>query len=545
MSTGMRMLVLVALAVACGSPPTRAPITARWSPPPLLAHIPDESPYVIAAISPAGEMPTQLLRNLEPEIAGVVEAFADLSDDEWRALDPGVRALLVVMNELRGKPVAAWFAALGLSPDLDVVVYALSIWPVARMAIADARKLRDILERVARAADLSASQRRFGDGTYWTVDFKKASALVIAIDERRNQLIAAMLPTTSIPDALPHLLGGALPERSLATTQRVPDLLAKHTLPGLSFGYLDQMLLLAALDRPPTALDRPWRDKIPTVSRACRADIGRIAQAMPRIVAGYRRNDDRTFDMSVIVEVPASVTTALAGMRTSVPPLPEFRVSPMFAFGAAIDGDRLIDWVRDRVRAWGVRGDRCEWFTPLDDSLVALASALENPHVILHGLRGGTLVVDEFETSPPNIAGDLLLVGDRVHELPKLLGTVIPTFAGVAIASDGRPIPIPTARLGVSWTMHLGAKGDRLAVAAGPNSDRRVTERLASTASRAPLLAFESDLAKFYAMRTRTSPDKPQRDRSVDQISIRLELRDGALDFVIAGRWRRPTASAP
>ena len=538
----MGWLVVACIALGCGGPPRKQTLSASWSAPPLLAHVPDDSPYVLAALGPSGATPAKLLANLERELAEVFDDTADLTVEERAQLEPGLRAALVVLDELRDKPARSWFAALGLSPDLDMVVYAHSIWPVARMPIANPGKLRDILDRAMRAGDLPVAQRRFGNGTYWPLELGK-STLVVAIDDRRSHAIATIVPPELVAEILPHILGDKLPERSLATTRRVPDLLAKHALPRLSFAYLDQMLLLAAFDRPPTALDRPWRDKLPAMTRACRDDVGRLAAAVPRIIAGYRRSDDATFDMSLVIEVPASASTALARMRTTVPALPKFRVRPMFAASAAIDGDLLIAWVRDLAKAWLARGERCEWFGPFDQSFEALATALANPMVVLHGLRGGTLVVDDYSTSPPKLEGDLLLVGSNVHELPKLIGTVIPTFAGLATGVDGKPIAIPTQQLGLPWPAHLGAKGDRLAVAAGRASESRVSERLAAPATRAPLLAFESDLAKFYAMRGRTEPDKPPRERSFDDVSIRLEVREGALELVVTGLWTRPTAS--
>jgi hypothetical protein len=541
----MRSLVVLAIALGCGGP-QRAPLAATWSAPPLLAHVPDDSPYVLASLDPPKDMPSSVFASLENAMASMWEQFSDVTDEERAAMEPWMRAALVVFDELRGKPVSQWFAALGLSVDPRIVIYGLSVYPVARMEIGDPAKLRSIIERAASAADLPAKPQRTATGAYWVFATKQLS-MVVAIDDRRRQVIAAALPTAILQAALPHLLGETMPERSLAATRRVPDLLARYSLPSLSFGYLDLRLAAEALTRAPTAFDRPWRDAIGAISPACRDDIERLSQAFPLVLGGFRSNDSARFDGSFVVEVPPHVTTALARMQTTVPPLPSRKQPPLFALGAAIDLDALVAWVGEQARGWLARPNRCEWLGALDGIASKLDQVATTQPAALRGLRGLTLVVDNME--PTSIEGDLLLVGDHVYELPKLLGGLLPPIAKVPLASDGRPIPIPLPpQLGLPIaSAHFGARSDRLALAVGRDSDRRVTDRLAAQATRAPILVMAADMVRVTKILERLNPAKAkeQSGQKVDDIVMTLELRPGALDFKMTGTWAPATASDP
>jgi hypothetical protein len=531
----MRWLVLACIAFGCGGPPRRS-LSATWSAPPLLAHVPDDSPYVIASLEPADDMPASMLYNLEQTFRESMAAFEQLSAEERAELPGYARALLVVLDELRDKPVERWWPTLGLTRDNNFILYGYSLWPVVRFSIADPARVRSLLERVAKAGGIAVTPRRHGSGTYWLYEQDNVT-VIVAIDDRLRQLIATVLHADALPEMLDHLLDEPRPANSLATTRRVPDLLAKHGLPRLSFGYIDFKLALAALTRPPSAIDKPWRDVIGEIPPGCRADFARLADAVPLVMGGFRRRDPTKFDMSFVVEVPPSVTRALAKMQTTVPALPALQRRPLFAMGIAINSERLLPWLRQTMQGWLQREARCGWLAPLDEVAGGRVAMLDAPPTMLRGVRGLTLVVDDFEPSPPSASAELLLVGDHVHELPELIGTVIPTFAGLPVAHDGKPIKLSGARLGLPWLdpAHLGVKGDRLALAIGPRSEQRVLERLGAPATRAPLLAFESDFARLNALLDRIRPDREKKDRNVEDLSVRLELREGALDFVMTG----------
>ena len=531
----MRWLVLACIALGCGGPPRKS-LSATWSAPPLLAHVPDDSPYVIVSLEPADDMPSSMLYNLEQTFRESMEAFEQLAPDERAELPGYARALLVVLEELRDKPVEQWWPTLGLTRDNNFVLYGYSIWPVARFAIADPARVRSLLDRIAQAGGITVTPRRHGSGTYWLYQQNKV-AVIVAIDDRLRQLLATVIHADALPEMLDHLLVEPRPASSLATTRRVPDLLAKHGLPRLSFGYIDTKLALAALTRPATAIDKPWRAAIGEIPRACRADLDRITSAFPLVMGGFRGRDPAKFDMSFVVEVPPSVTRALTKLQTTVPALPALQRRPLFAIGMAVDSERLLPWLQQTLQGWLQRDAKCEWLAPLDEATTSFAAMLVAPPEALRGMRGLTLVVDDFEPSPPSASAELLLVGDHVHELPKLIGTTIPTFAGLPIAHDGKPIPISGARLGLPWLdpAHLGVKADRLALAIGPRSEQRVLERLGAPATRAPLLAFESDFARLNALLDRIKPDREKKDRNLEDLSVRLEIRDGALDFVMTG----------
>ncbi|MGE0403430.1 MAG: hypothetical protein AB7T06_42385 [Kofleriaceae bacterium] len=523
------MLVVI---VGCGRTPEPTPITGSWAAPPLLAHVPDDSPYVIGSLQPMRDS-LSMMRGAEAPVADVLAALDEADPADRSQLPPHIRALIVLFEELRGKPADQWWSTLGLSTDNTFVLYGHTLWPVLRVVIANPERVRSLLERMAKAAALDVAPIPHANGTYW-VYRHESIAVIIAIDSNRRELIASVVHRDVVTEMVAHLLG-PLPASNLATTRRVPDLLAKHSLSLLAFGYVDVEQLLAAYDRPMRAIDRPWRTLLPNASRACRADLGRLRDAIPRIIFAYRRIDGQSFDFSTILELPNSATTALAGMQTTVPALPAFRVRPVFAVGAAVDTEQLLAWTRGLAKTWLDRGERCEWFASFDRGIASLATELGDPKYTAYGLRGGTFIVDELDLNARQAVGDILLVGDRVHALPALLGPLLPAQAQLPIAADGRPIPVPLTHLNLPWSVHIGRLGDRIALAVGPDSARRVSARLDAPAVRAPLFSFESDFVKLDELQREEEDEKP---RKLDWARIWLEVRDGALDLRMRGKWR-------
>lgn len=477
-----------------------------------------------------------MMKGAEAPVAKALAALDAATPAERAQLPSYARALFALFEELRGKPADQWGAALGLGADNTFVVYGHGLWPVARVVVANPRRVRSVLERMAEAAAIDVAPVPHANGTYW-VYRHESIAVIVAIDVHRRQLIASLVHRDVVTEMVAHVLG-PLPAVNLATTRRVPDMLAKHALSLLAFGYLDIEQLLAAYDRPMRAIDRPWRTLLPNASRACRADLGRLRDAIPRIVLANRKIDGRLFDASLILEIPRGASTALARMQTTVPALPAFRVRPVFALGAAVDLEQLIAWVRGIASTWLDRPERCEWFATFDRGVAEFATVLSDPRFARYGLRGGTLVLDELDVHvrPIHAIGSLLLVGDGVHQLLPLLGPLLPAQALVPIAADGRPIKIPLTHLNLPWNVHIARLADRISLAVGPDSEASVSARLDAPAVRAPLISLESDYAKLEA--NRSEADDEEAARQIDYFELRLDVRDGALDLRMSGKWR-------
>lgn len=536
--------IVLVLGVACGG----ASRSRRQAPrpaaaPSLLAHVPADTPYVLASLD-GGDSP--VMRRLYDRSVAPLLQLTTLSADDRRALTPGMRALMVVLDELRGQPADAWWSALGLARELRFVLYGYAPYPVFRVEIADPQRLRGIIERAIAAAGVSVAPPAPGQPPHWSIPVDRAR-FVIAIDERDRQLVVAALPADAVAGALPHLLGTARPARSLATSPRIPELLARYQLAQQTFLELDVRRAVGMVTRPASPLEARLAASVPPLTPACRADLDRLAAAVPRFILGYRRIAEDGFDGSMIFEVPPSVTRALAGARAGVPALPASRSQPLFALAIALDVDAALRWVAEVAAAWQARppvdGARCAWFDDLDQIAGEAAagigaylatqpgSGVAGKLALAHGLRGVALVVDDFAFSPPRLDAELTLIGDHVRDVLRALGVTAPVF------TDGVALPISFAQLG-PWVRnaHAATRGDRLVVAVGADSERRVVDRVrAPVPRRSPLVAAEADLRRLEALLE--TAGRTSRKAYIGTMNMTLELREDAIELRTSGSW--------
>src|SRR5262245_56168535 len=113
-----RLLAVVALVAACGgkSPPApQAALSSRWSAPAILAPVPADSPYVLALVDPLSEaLRARIMARFDSQLAKSMQKFEGLGGGDRSKLEPWVRALLALGDELRGSKASQWFDKLGL-----------------------------------------------------------------------------------------------------------------------------------------------------------------------------------------------------------------------------------------------------------------------------------------------------------------------------------------------------------------------------------------------------------------------------------------------
>src|SRR3954471_11671133 len=102
-------LVAGALMSCGGGAPQPATLSSRWSAPSILAEVPGDAPYLVALLEPMNDAPRRrMLHSLDTQLA---QSAAMKELDALRA-EPGkpwIRAVLALVDELRGKGAAAWF----------------------------------------------------------------------------------------------------------------------------------------------------------------------------------------------------------------------------------------------------------------------------------------------------------------------------------------------------------------------------------------------------------------------------------------------------
>lgn len=548
----MRSLRLCLVAVVAGAlmscgggAPQPATLSARWSAPSILAEVPADSPYLVALLEPMNDALRQrMMRNLDAQLAHspAMKALDKLRSDP--KAEPWMRAMLTLVDELRGKGTAAWLDQLGIDPHGRFVVYGLSLWPVARIELDAPAKLRAAIARMMAAAGVQSQQRTLDGRAYWLSSEGDVSFVAAVLD---REAVAAVLPTAVVDAALPQVLGIRPPERSLAAVATVPELLARHHFLGALVGYFDAHRIIDVITGPqPRAIDIPIRAATGPVSPDCRADLDRFAAAIPRLALGYHRLDEVGFDASLVLETSPATVAALRKLHASVPEVTaQHTGQPLFAMGAALDPDQLIAWLQDEARQIHERPFRCPWFTEWNEAAAEVSAKLATPlPPTWRGVRGFSMTIDDASILPPNVTGHVLIAGDRVADLVQSLAGQLPAIAGIPLTRDGQPIAIPTRQLQIPVPAHFALTTDRLVIAAGDGSERRVTEHLRSPAPRtSPLFTMQVDIPRLQQLLASIGQAPVENLGSLHSAGITLDVDDTGISFNVFGTWQ-PEAPA-
>jgi hypothetical protein len=540
----LSVVAVVAVALSCGGgSPQPAALSQRWVAPSIMSHVPAESPYLFAVLEPISDAQRRrMMQGLDQRLGKSMKVLDELRGKDGEKLAPWQRAIAAFAAEVRGKDAASWFDHFGLDPRGRFALYGMSVWPVARLELADPARLRAAIERIATASGAPPPQHALDGHPYWQIDFREFSLIVAVLD---REAVAAFLPRTAIDAALPEVLGLRPPAHSLAATSTVPDLLARHHLLGVLLGYFDARNLIDIVTGAhPGPLDAPLRRHVHEVSAVCRGELDHLAAIAPRLVLGYRRFDDTGFDSSFAFELAPVLTAALRKLHAAVPEVTS-RVAghPLVAMGAAVDPDQLLAWLGDVTRQLHDHPFQCPWFTDFNDAGNELASKLATPlPPTWRGLRGFAMTIDDAALLPPTVTGHVLVAGDHVADLVQSLAGAIPQIAGIPLTRDGRPVALPTQQLGLPVPAHFALTANRLVIAAGTGSERRAAEHLTTPppSSPSPLLVMAFDVPRLQKLLAALGQSPIDDLAWLRDVGFGLDVDDAGLSLDFWGSWQSP-----
>lgn len=481
-----------------------------------LALVPADTPYVFAALDGAHA------EAWEPSLRDIHDSLATIEQSDAGARSQVVRQLRAEMRD--GSRIRS-AAELGFAAKAKFVLYGVSLWPVLRIEIADAVKVRDVAARVLAHGGPDVREGSRGGARYWAATFEKVT-IVAAVLER--ELVLAVVPTAGLERTLGLVIGTQRPERSLADARTLDREARKHGFLRDWLGYIDSRRALELLAGGGSVLERElgalWREDAAALT-ACRRDLARIARAIPRLVVGYSRLDGRGIDGALVLEAPA-IGGALQAMRTEIPDLVVTR-RPLFTIGIGVDSAQLVEWLRTSGAA--LRDQlTCPALAGLGGAGGELSDALASIPPMYLGMRAFSMVVDDVTVSPPMGTGAAVLVGDSLPMLVGLAWRSVPQLANVPTPTLGIPVALPLRQLGIDQvtSAHVAVGSDRLALAAGSDSEVRVRHALAAgPEKRTALVSVMVDLARAATLGL-LDDVKPEDRRNID----RLETAGFALD---------------
>ena len=502
----------------------------------VTTRIPADTPYIFAALTPVPEaLVTKFSATFEAQLA---QAHRQLLPLLAASTAPWAKAVSTLLDEVRTLKPTKWWQSVGFAPGGRFALYGLSLWPVARLEVANSDTVNKTVQRYLTLAQLQVQPTRQKEWTLWQLTFGPAT-VIVAISPK--EAVIAALPSQLAARALPWLTGEQKAERSLADDRALPQMMAQHEFLPYMVGYADLQSVMTILSGRATGVSRELGESLNLPELAgCAADVDRLAALIPRLAFGYTKLDEKAFSGGLVVELPPHAVTELRRVATSSPGVTwPVAGNPLFAMEVSADVGDAIGLLGDIGKAIEARPFSCGALQELNAFGATLRKLATEPlPPIVTGLRGVSLVVEDATASPVTFAGHLTAVGEQLETVQTWL-MMIPGFGDLKLATDGTPASLPVGNLGMTWakSAHLAVRGDRMTVAVGGDSARKAAEQLKAPAStNAPLFGMSFDASKMAKLSAEAAAAF-EGYQTLRDVSFAFELRQQGLYMKVDGSW--------
>ena len=533
--TATRILLVLSLAVACGSPSTRTRGTAtaddRSRAPALFASVPSTTPYFIGAFDPISrEYFAKLGEIMQPAFAQTYEEARAEGDTELLQLIDAVRV------ELAGKWTRAGLESLGFSTAPRFAMYDVDGIVVVRLEIADERAVLAAARRVAQRAQLQFSDGEVREGRrFWRVA-EDGRTYLIALADR--QLVFAYGKPETVERRLPLVLGIEKPKSNMAGGRVLSALAQRHDLGTQIIGYLDIKRVV----------DLAVANERSQIAGTCAQELYGIAAQFPRVVFGFRDLTVAKTTFALVVELAPDIAAALAELRAPVPGMQDMLDGkPVFALAAAADSLGVVG-LAARVLARVERLARqcphdeelgetgrlaAEWIPKLDPQSPSM------PRLVL-SLAGAAVRVDKVKMGagplPEELEAVALVATTQPKDLFETMQQQVPWLASLRSTPDGQLQPLHGF-----GDFHVGVGRHVIAAAAGQRGKQVAARVLAAeSVGPAPLFAFNWDHGQLLALKgerasTQEDPEKAAEWELDGMLAKYFGRATGAIDVTSAG----------
>lgn len=472
----------------------------------LLAHVPADTPWVVANTQP---LPEQVLEAWRGMFEGLSPMYQSMLQDARDALDadvddPRLVGLIEALHaEFGDGDVLAGYERIGLDIAPQMVFFGHGLVPVLRVVLADAGRFDAFLDRLeAATGELSPRVVMGGhEVRRVTLGDLPVDVLVGILDD---QLVATLAPREAGPEALEALFGIRAPERSLADSGDLRRLHRTYSYQPHYSGYLDLRQLAAHVMAPATAIEAGFLAALefekPEPSPTCRAEFEALAEAWPRLTMGYTRLDAKVQEVRFVAETRKDIAEALVGLRAPMPGPAARAEDSLLDIGLALRLDKLpaaVNRYADAVRAqpW-----QCESLQGLNEAFAQSRQQMSNPGLfmaagLLHSLY---LSVDDYAAPAtgdgmPDVSGILAIGSENPASLVAMGQAFVPQLATSGLATDRQPRALSLGAYGVDMPAEVVMSETALAVAVGETAVPRLSSALVAGDSGQPMLLLAMD----------------------------------------------------
>jgi len=475
-----RTLALIAgltlILSACNQESTEAVVAVKANTNSLLEYVPADTAYVYAALEPVPkEITDAYLAKSQPVLDMISERITQFQSEyaagEYED-DMSAALATAVLDELGGGVSADSLGKLGINLQAPSALYAMGIFPVLRLGLDDAQKLRDAITRIEAKIGFEIPEKNLNGSTYWRLTGEDSPvAFYIAILEQHLALSA--FPVNAEDRLLAAFLGQEKPAQSMASTNALAILNSEKGYSSFGSGILDLEKLAAEVLNPDsttrTFLGTDSGLDFPVLDAVCIAEIKSMVSKAPRMTAGTTKLTANEIAVRYNLEIESALAGNLASLVSDVP--------------AAIDGDQLLSgslalkvgklrsFVLEKVTAIVTQPYQCGILQELNQSAKELVNQLEIPMPpMVNNLMGARILVDDFNPAANILDGSGLLAiyVDKPEMFVGLASMMIPGFDKLDLANQSEPVRIPTEMIPIGPADVFALMGDNaIGVAVG------------------------------------------------------------------------------
>jgi len=481
----------------------------------LLDYVPAETPYVAANLDrlPENVLDAYLgrmqpaLDEMQIQLSAVRTDLEADSANMSPGTDPATDLALAVLRELDGKLSREGLASLGLDILAHKVVYGLGAFPVLRMGLSDAERLRATVRRVLDDAGIDATQQSFQGRTFWRLAMDEpqpAIAFYLAILD--DHLAAALLPPAFESELLPNFVGLEMPAASDARRQ-LAELNHKHAYTPYGSGIVDlhrlaDQFLQAGSVTARTLAEAGEHDPA-SVTPECVREIHEIIDNAPRMATGTVELSTEAIAWQYRLESPSELAGQLAGLVARLPAadLVSDRLLEL-SFGMRLGAAR--DFLREKTMAIVDDPYHCDYLQDINRSAEQSLAQLDQPMPpFLNNFRGLRVSLSEILMGqgdlPTDARGRLALHVDQPEMFVGMAQMFLPDLSGLALKPGNEPEQLPASLIPVPDVIAFAAmSGNAIGLSVGAGEEASLKDFLEQPAGQDDMfLSVNYDTAAY------------------------------------------------
>lgn len=452
---------------ACSKDSDETVATVKENTNPLLGYVPTDTAYLAANLEPVPEEITDAyIARFQPALdilSKEVEKFqADYGSGGYEGNAMATLAS-AVLDELGGSISVENLENIGITTQSHHAIYAMGIFPVVRLELDDATKLREAIARIEAKMGFELPEKDFNGTPYWRVaeNGMPVGAYIAILD---GHLAVSVFPTTAEDQLLASFMGQDTPAQSMASTNQLAIMNSQKGYTGYGSGFLDLQKLSNEMMNPDSAthgylgpdVDFPTSE----LDEVCIAETRALVAKTPRMTGGITRFSANEIGMRYELEIESALAGNLAALVSNTPVAMDS--DHLLSGSLAIQVGKLRTFFLEKANEIVAAPFKCSMLQDLNQGAADMVTQLNVPMPpMVNNLMGARVRIDEFQagTEPLQGSGLFALHVDKPEMFVGMATMMVPGFDTLDLANQKDPVEIPSEILqmeGVSVSALMG-----------------------------------------------------------------------------------------